>query len=94
MTFAIAVIPSGQVVSAGRPASDSELIGRPQIRPGGEPAFRARRDVVCGDWRLLVFDNATDADVLRPYISASGAARVLATSSRQSVVNLRTIWQV
>src|SRR5882672_2493732 len=43
MTFAIAVIPSGQVVSAGRPAQHPELIGLPQTRPGGDPAFGARR---------------------------------------------------
>src|ERR1700756_4639783 len=42
MTFAIAVIPSGQVVSAGRPAQHPELIGRPKTRPGGDPAFGAR----------------------------------------------------
>jgi Tetratricopeptide repeat len=41
-----------------------------------------------GDQRLLVFDDATDADVLRPYVPAGGAARVLITSNRQSVANL------
>jgi tetratricopeptide (TPR) repeat protein len=43
-----------------------------------------------GERRLLVFDNATDADVLRPYVPAGGAARVLITSNRQSVANLGT----
>ena len=43
-----------------------------------------------GDRRLLVFDNATDADVLRPYVPAGGAARVLITSNRLSVANLGT----
>ena len=37
-----------------------------------------------------MFDNATDADVLRPYIPAAGAARVLVTSTRQSVADLGT----
>lgn len=43
-----------------------------------------------GERRLLVFDNATDADALRPYVPAGGAARVLITSNRQSVANLGT----
>jgi hypothetical protein len=38
-----------------------------------------------GDQCLIVFDNATDADLLRPYLPAAGAARVLITSNRQSV---------
>ena len=41
-----------------------------------------------GDRCLLVFDNATDADVLRALIPAGGAARVLITSNRQSMANL------
>ena len=41
-----------------------------------------------GERRLLVFDNATDADVLRPYVPAGGATQVLITSNRQSVTNL------
>jgi tetratricopeptide (TPR) repeat protein len=43
-----------------------------------------------GDRRLIVFDNVTDADVLRPYVPAGGAARVIITSNRQSVANLGT----
>src|SRR5579863_6902742 len=34
-----------------------------------------------GDRCLIVFDNATDADALRPFIPAGGAARVLITSN-------------
>ncbi len=41
-----------------------------------------------GDGCLLVFDNAADADVLRPYLPVAGAARVLITSNRQSVAEL------
>jgi hypothetical protein len=33
MTFAIAVIPSSQVVSAGRPAQNPKLIGRRKFVP-------------------------------------------------------------
>ena len=43
-----------------------------------------------GDHRLIVFDNADDADKLRPYLPAGGAARVVITSNRQSVANLGT----
>ena len=41
-----------------------------------------------GDRHLIVFDNATNADILRRYLPAAGAARVLITSNRQSVAGL------
>jgi tetratricopeptide (TPR) repeat protein len=41
-----------------------------------------------GDQCLVVFDNAASADVLRPYLPAGGKARVLITSSRQSMAEL------
>ncbi len=47
-----------------------------------------------GDRRLIVFDNATDADMLRPYIPAGGTARVLITTNRQSMANLGTSVEV
>ncbi|HTZ24064.1 MAG TPA: DUF4062 domain-containing protein, partial [Streptosporangiaceae bacterium] len=34
---------------------------------------------------LLVLDNATDAELLRPFLPAAGAARVIITSNQQSV---------
>ena len=37
-----------------------------------------------GERRLLVFDNAGDLDVLRPFLPASGAAQVVVTSTRRS----------
>ncbi len=57
---------------------------------GGEDAGRlVRRWLEAGGDRcLLVFDNATDADVLRPYLPAGGTTRVVITSNRQSVVSL------
>ena len=41
-----------------------------------------------GDRCLLVFDDAEDPDVLRPFVPASGTARVLLTTTRQSVEDL------
>ena len=39
---------------------------------------------------LLVFENATDPDVLRPFIPVTGSARVLILSTRASAVDLAT----
>jgi Tetratricopeptide repeat len=41
-----------------------------------------------GERRLLVFDNASDLDVLRPFLPAGGAAQVIVTSSRRSAAGL------
>jgi tetratricopeptide (TPR) repeat protein len=37
---------------------------------------------------LLVFDNATDAELLQPFVPAAGAAKVIITSNQQSVTYL------
>ena len=37
-----------------------------------------------------MFDNATEPGLLRPFIPATGAARVIVTSNQQSVANLGT----
>ena len=59
------------------------------VRGGGEAGRVVRRWLEAGGDRcLLVFDDAADADVLRPFVPAGGAARVLITSNRRSVANL------
>ena len=58
---------------------------------GGDPGRAVRHWLEAdGDHRLIVFDNVTDADALRPYVPAGGAATVLITSNRQSAANLGT----
>ena len=41
-----------------------------------------------GNRRLVVFDNAADFDVLRPFLPAAGGAQAIVTSSRRSVAGL------
>ena len=56
---------------------------------GGDPGWAVRHWLEADGTRcLLVFDNATNADVLRPYLPVAGAARVLVTSNQQSVAEL------
>jgi tetratricopeptide (TPR) repeat protein len=43
-----------------------------------------------GDQSLLVFDNATDLDGLRPYLPAAGHAQILITSTRHEIASLGT----
>ncbi len=52
--------------------------------PGGPGVMVRRRLETDGDRCLLVFDDVEDPDVLRPFIPAGGAARVLITSHRES----------
>src|SRR5260370_15387115 len=53
-------------------------------------AGRAVRDWLEADGErcLLVFGNADDPDVLRPFVPVGGGARVLITTARESVAGL------
>jgi hypothetical protein len=58
---------------------------------GGDPGLAVRHWLeASGERCLLVFDNATDPDLLRPYLPAAGLARVLITGNRQSLGELGT----
>jgi len=79
----------GVVLAAGL-AAVAEAAGLAS-QDGGDPGSMVRHWLeAAGDRCLLVFDNATDPDTLRPYLPAAGAARVLITSNRQSVADLGT----
>ena len=62
----------------GLAAGDAQAAGR---------AVRHRLEAD-GERCLLVFDNAADPELLRPFLPAAGAARVIITSNQQSVANL------
>jgi tetratricopeptide (TPR) repeat protein len=72
----LAAVAAGLGLDAGE--GDAEAAGR-AVRHWLE---------IDGERCLLVFDNATDPAALRPFIPAVGAARVIITSNRQSVMNL------
>ena len=60
--------------------------------PDTSDAGRAVRDRLEADGNrcLIVFDNASDPDVLRPFVPAAGKARVLITSNWRSMASLGT----
>ena len=73
---------------AGGLAAMAEAAGLSGQR-GDDPGLVVRHWLeASGDRCLLVFDNAADPDLLRPYLPAAGAVRVLITSNRQSIADL------
>jgi tetratricopeptide (TPR) repeat protein len=67
------------------------------LSDGGSGHGMADAGLVVRDWLetdgarcLLIFDDAEDPDVLRPFIPVRGAARVLITTARESVADLGT----
>ena len=62
----------------GLAAGDAQAAGR---------AVRHRLEAD-GDRCLLVFDNAVDPDLMRPFLPAAGRCQVIITSNQQSVANL------
>ena len=71
-------------------AGVAEALGLAAGRDGDAGAVVRRWLEAGGDRCLVVFDDAADPDVLRRYVPAGGAARVLITSNRRSVANLGT----
>jgi len=61
-------------------------------RPGLADAGQAVRDWLeaDGSFRLLVFDDAEDPGLLRPFVPAAGEARVLITAAREPIAELGT----
>ena len=62
------------------------------LQPGGDAAAAGRavrhRLEADGDRCLLVFDNATSPQLLRPFVPSAGGARVIITSNQQEVAHL------
>ena len=73
-------------------AAVADAVGLSGSGPSSDAADRGRavRQWLEADGHrcLLVFDGAEDPDLLRPFLPASGAARVLITSTRPSMAEL------
>jgi tetratricopeptide (TPR) repeat protein len=75
-------------------AAVAEALGLSQAgtRPDAAPAGQAVRHHLesAGDRCLLVFDNASDPEALRPVLPVGGQSRVLITTTQHSVADLGT----
>ena len=60
-------------------------VDRDAVTAGRAVRHRLETD---GDRCLLVFDNATEPPLLRPFLPAAGAARVIITSNQQAMAHL------
>jgi hypothetical protein len=78
--------PGGVLAGLAEVAAAVGLAGAQDARAAG----RAVRHWLEADGErcLLVFDNADDPELLRPFIPAAGAARVIITSNRQAIASL------
>ena len=72
------------------PAAVAARLGLSATEGDAEVAGRAVRHWLeaDGDRCLLIFDNATDPEVLQPSIPVAGSARVIITSIQQPIANL------
>ena len=69
-------------------ADAAGLSGGTRMAAGDGARTVRRRLETDGDGCLVVFDDVSDPDALRPFVPACGAARVLITSDRQSAASL------
>jgi tetratricopeptide (TPR) repeat protein len=82
-----ASLMAGLHAVADAPRLSDRSPGRSAVDVGNVLRHRLETD---GDRCLLVFDSARDPDLLRPYVPAAGAARVLITGSCESLAELGT----
>src|SRR2546421_740652 len=90
---------SNQITANGMSDAQESLspeATNPQIIVGDIPmepsCFRPRADLLTdGDRCLLVLDDVSDPEVVRPFIPVGGTARVLITSNRQSAASLGSL---
>jgi hypothetical protein len=79
--------PAGLLAGLAEAAAALGLDARDAQAAGRAVRHRLEAD---GDRCLLVFDNAVDPGLLRRFLPAAGAARVIVTSNQRSVANLGT----
>ncbi|HLK74920.1 MAG TPA: tetratricopeptide repeat protein [Streptosporangiaceae bacterium] len=75
-------------------AAVADAAGLTDVGSGGsvDPGAAVRRWLETdGDRCLLVFDDVSDPELLRPFVPAGGTARVLITTNRQSAADLGSI---
>jgi hypothetical protein len=82
---------SGLAAVADAAGLSDDGSGRDPAAAGALVRQRLETDV---DRCLLVFDNASDPEALRPFLPVGGAARVLVTTTREPEVNLGSSVQV